>query len=151
MSITLQIMTVQHKFVEFMPDIIEDGVLYISLNYGTIIHNCACGCGNEVNTPLSPTAWKMIYNGESVSLKPSIGNWSFNCKSHYWITNNKIKWSVKWDDETIREVRNHEDYEREEYYKKVKTESLQEKEKESVFVNSEQENKSWLQRLVFWK
>lgn len=134
-----------------MPDIIEDGVLYISLNYGTIIHNCACGCGNEVNTPLSPTAWKMIYNGESVSLKPSIGNWSFNCKSHYWITNNKIKWSVKWDDETIREVRNHEDYEREEYYKKVKTESLQEKEKESVFVNSEQENKSWLQRLVFWK
>lgn len=134
-----------------MPDIIEDGVLYISLNYGTVIHNCACGCGNEVNTPLSPTAWKMIYNGESVSLKPSIGNWSFNCKSHYWITNNKIKWSVKWDDETIREVRNHEDYEREEYYKKVKTESLQEKEKESVFVNSEQENKSWLQRLVFWK
>jgi hypothetical protein len=143
-------MTVQHKFVDFMPDIIEDGVLYISLDYGTVIHNCACGCGNEVNTPLSPTAWKMIYNGESISLKPSIGNWSFDCKSHYWITNNKIKWSVKWDDETIRKVRNHEDYEREEYYKKINFEDFQNKEEELTKVGSETENKNWIQRLFFW-
>lgn len=144
-------MTVQHRFVEFMPDIIEDGILYISLDYGTVIHNCACGCGNEVNTPLSPTAWKMIYNGESISLKPSIGNWSFDCKSHYWITKNKIKWSVKWDDETIREVRNHEDFEREEYYKKVNSKKLKDKAEESVFVNSKPENKNWFDWLLFWR
>ncbi len=121
MLILLQIMTVQHKFVDFIPDNIEDGIVYISLNFGTVIHNCACGCGNEVNTPLSPTAWKMIYNGESVTLKPSIGNWSFDCKSHYWITNNKIEWSSDWSDEKITKIRNSEDNERIEYYEKEKS------------------------------
>jgi hypothetical protein len=46
---------IQHKFVEFMPEVIEEGVLYISVEYCTSVHKCACGCGNEVVTPLSPT------------------------------------------------------------------------------------------------
>jgi len=143
-------MIVQHKFVEFMPDIIQDGVLYISLNYGTIIHNCACGCGNEVNTPLSPTAWKMIYNGESISLKPSIGNWSFDCKSHYWITNNEVKWALKWSDETIQKVRMDEDSEREEYYRDKSSDQIKAESKKAQAI-SRVENKSWLQRILFWK
>ena len=143
-------MTMQHKFVDFIPNIIEDDILYISLNYGTVIHNCACGCGNEVNTPLSPTSWKMIYNGETITLKPSIGNWSYDCKSHYWITNNEIEWSVKWDDDMIREVRNNEDLEREEYYKKIDSQDFNKK-NESIQIDSVTESKSWLQRLLFWR
>lgn len=109
-------MIVQHKFVEFMPEIIEDGVLYISLDYGTVIHNCACGCGSEVNTPLSPTGWKMIYNGEAVTLNPSIGNWSFNCKSHYWITDGVIEWASTWSDDRIKNTRKVENNERDNFY-----------------------------------
>lgn len=83
---------IAHKFVEFIPDKenLEDNVLYISMDSGTVIHKCLCGCGNEVVTPLSPTDWKLTYNGDSITLYPSIGNWNFDCQSHYWIKNSKI-------------------------------------------------------------
>ncbi|SDF44278.1 hypothetical protein SAMN05216464_11831 [Mucilaginibacter pineti] len=91
--------TMKLNFVELMPKEIEDGVLYISMEYATAIHRCACGCGSKVVTPLSPKDWKLNFNGESISLSPSIGNWNFDCKSHYWIVNNNIKWDVSWSDE----------------------------------------------------
>ena len=145
-------MIVQHKFVEFMPDIIEDDVLYISLDYGSVIHNCACGCGNEVNTPLSPTGWKMIYNGEAITLKPSVGNWSFNCKSHYWITDGRIEWASTWSDDKIRKIRNVESYERDRYYLDKDLEGLNKVEDntESIKV-SEPKKENWLLKLMFWK
>ena len=93
--------TLQHKFVELIPEILEDGFLYISLEYCTAIHKCVCGCGNEVVTPISPTDWQLSFNGETVSLAPSIGNWGFECQSHYWIVNNKIKYSRVWSKEEI--------------------------------------------------
>jgi hypothetical protein len=95
----------QHRFVEFMPETLEEGVLYVSMEYCTAIHNCVCGCGNKVVTPISPTDWQLQFNGKSVSLKPSIGNWSFDCQSHYWITNNKVSWAGKWDKAEIEEGR----------------------------------------------
>jgi hypothetical protein len=93
--------TVQHKFVEFIPDHLDDGVLYISMTYGTAIHKCVCGCGNEVVTPFSPTDWKLTFDGRSVSLKPSIGNWNFECRSHYWIIQNKIVKCERWTEKQI--------------------------------------------------
>ena len=143
-------MIVQHKFVDFIPDNIEDGVLYISLDFGTVIHNCACGCGNEVNTPLSPTAWRMIYNGESISLKPSIGNWSFECKSHYWITKSEIEWSSSWTDDRIKRIRKEENDERNKHYESIKPipTVIETNEKETSTKHSLKE-KWWLWRLVF--
>ena len=78
------------EFVEFIPDSLEMGKLYISMKYATAVHLCICGCKNEVVTPFSKNDWKLIYDGDSVTLTPSIGNWSFKCKSHYWIRKNKI-------------------------------------------------------------
>ena len=72
---------------------IEEGILYISVEYCTAIHKCVCGCGNEVVTPLSPTDWEIIFDGKTVSLDPSIGNWNFDCKSHYWIIKNRIRFA----------------------------------------------------------
>jgi len=83
-----------HKFVEYIPMTLEEGVLYVSMEVGTVIHKCVCGCGREVVTPLSPTDWNLTFDGESISLYPSIGNWNFECKSHYWIQNNKVKWAI---------------------------------------------------------
>ncbi len=95
-------MKIKHKFVQYIPDIVEDKTLYISIEFGTAVHKCMCGCGNEVVTPLSPTDWEIIYNGETVSLYPSIGNWSFPCESHYWITRNKVRFAEKWPFKKIK-------------------------------------------------
>ncbi|GIL23951.1 MAG: hypothetical protein BroJett042_24640 [Bacteroidota bacterium] len=99
-------MKIKHKFVQFIPDDIERNTLYISIEFGTAVHKCMCGCGNEVVTPLSPTDWELIYNGETVSLYPSIGNWGLKCESHYWITRDKVKFVEKWSMKRITKNRN---------------------------------------------
>lgn len=91
----------QPSFVKFIPELLEDGIIYISIDYRTAIHNCVCGCGNKVVTPFTPTDWELTFNGETVSLSPSIGNWSFDCRSHYWIKRGKIQWAGQWSQEEI--------------------------------------------------
>ncbi len=108
----------QHRFVETIPDAVEDGVLYISLKYCTAIHKCVCGCGNEVVTPISPMDWKLIFDGKTVSLSPSIGNWSFNCQSHYWIKRNEIVYAREWDKEEIQFGRINDKKRKSKYYNK---------------------------------
>ncbi len=65
-----------------------------------------CGCGNKVVTPITPTDWTYIFNGEAVSLSPSIGNWNFKCQSHYWIKHGAIIWSDQWTQDEIEKSRN---------------------------------------------
>ncbi len=93
--------SVTHRFVESVPDDPEEGVLYVSIPFATAIHKCCCGCGNEVVTPLSRTDWQLGFDGESVSLRPSIGNWSFPCQSHYWIHQDRVRWAERWSDDQI--------------------------------------------------
>jgi len=81
-----------HKFVEYIPDDLKEGVIYVSIPFATAVHKCCCGCGNEVVTPLSPTDWQLTFDGASISLYPSIGNWNFDCKSHYLIIRDKVQW-----------------------------------------------------------
>ena len=69
--------------------------------YGTVSHRCCCGCGREVVTPLTPTDWKLIFDGETVSLYPSIGNWNFPCRSHYWIWNSCVEWAGDWSERKV--------------------------------------------------
>lgn len=81
------------QFVESFPQKLEPGELYLAMEFATAAHLCACGCGNKVITPFSPTDWQMSFDGETVSLKPSIGNWSFKCRSHYWVRSGRIEWA----------------------------------------------------------
>ncbi|HEY3249605.1 MAG TPA: DUF6527 family protein [Ignavibacteria bacterium] len=108
----------QHKFVEFIPEILEDDTLYISTEYGIVVHKCCCGCGNRIVTPLSPTDWKLIFDGESVSLYPSIGNWVLKCRSHYWIENNQVYWAEQWSDNKVKAEREREYLNKRNYYSK---------------------------------
>jgi hypothetical protein len=62
------------EFVRAMPEKLDAGMLYISIDFATAAHSCCCGCGREVITPLTPTDWKITYNGVSISLFPSVGN-----------------------------------------------------------------------------
>lgn len=96
---------ISFEFVEVIPDSLEEGVLYISIPHATALHRCLCGCGAEIVTPLSPTDWELTYNGQSVSLSPSIGNWSYPCQSHYWIRRNHVHWSRRFTPRQIAAVR----------------------------------------------
>jgi hypothetical protein len=106
--------SIDHAFVEFIPSELKEGVLYISVRYATAVHKCACGCGNKVVTPISPVDWQLLFDGDSVSLIPSIGNWEFPCRSHYWIKSDKIRWAKAWTPEEVAAGRQREarDYER---------------------------------------
>lgn len=89
------------KYVETMPEKKEDGILYVSKRFGLAIHLCACGCGGQVVTPLNGSwngwdkshGWDYTEHGDgTVTLSPSIGNFEFRCKSHYFIRRNKVVW-----------------------------------------------------------
>ena|SRR5438270_268614 len=85
-----------HEFVRAIPEELRDRTVYVSIEFGTVAHKCSCGCGNEVVTPLTPTDWKLIFDGETVSLDPSVGSWNLPCQSHYWIQRNRVHWSPRW-------------------------------------------------------
>ncbi|UXI66130.1 DUF6527 family protein [Tahibacter amnicola] len=85
-----------HEFVDFVPEQLEPGTLYVSIRYKSASHLCCCGCGEKVVTPLSPTGWRLTYDGKTVSLSPSIGNWNLACRSHYWIERNRVEWAETW-------------------------------------------------------
>lgn len=90
-----------HKFVKAFPDKLDEGILYVSVEFGTAAHRCFCGCGSEVYTRFSPRDWSMKFNGETVSISPSIGNWSFTCQSHYILGGGRVHWADKWSRERI--------------------------------------------------
>lgn len=96
---------ISFEFVEFIPRELEDGKLYISTTFATASHLCCCGCGLRVATQLAPTEWSLTFDGETVSLSPSIGNWSFPCQSHYWIRRNRIDWAGSFTPDQIAGVR----------------------------------------------
>ena len=81
---------IKHEFVEFIPKERQEGVLYVSIPYATAVHSCFCGCGLKVVTPISPVGWQLTFDGETVTLFPSIGSWSFPCRSHYFIRRDTV-------------------------------------------------------------
>jgi len=93
----------EHQFVKSFPRPLEEGILYVSMEYASAAHKCCCGCGNDVITRLSPTDWRLSFNGRSISLHPSIGNWD-------------VVWDVKWSRERIESLRRQEATEFEEVH-----------------------------------
>ena len=90
-----------HEFVQFIPEELQQGTIYVSIRFATVAHLCACGCKTKVVTPLKPTDWKLTFDGKTITLDPSIGNWSFPCRSHYWVRNNRVQWAGNWSQERI--------------------------------------------------
>lgn len=91
----------QIEWVEDMPERMEVATLYISVKHRLTEHLCACGCGTEVSLPLGRSEWRLIYDGDSVSVWPSVGNWRLRCKSHYVIQESETLWCNQWSDERI--------------------------------------------------
>jgi hypothetical protein len=103
-------------FTDRFPNPMEEGRLYVSMTLAIAGHLCCCGCKTEVVTPLSPTDWTLIFDGDTVSLDPSIGNWSFHCQSHYLIVRGAVHWAPKWSKERIRLGRYRDRFAKERYF-----------------------------------
>jgi len=101
----MKIVDYKYQFVEEIPTTLPEGILFVSTEYATAVHLCACGCGVKVVTPLAPAEWSMNFNGVAVGLAPSIGNWSFPCRSHYWIKNGRVLWSAQWSERQVQASR----------------------------------------------
>lgn len=112
---------IDFEFVEFIPDELADLTLYISVPYATAAHACPCGCGARIVTPLSPTDWELTFDGDAVSLYPSVGNWALPCQSHYWIRRNEIVWAPSWTAYEIEAGRNNDWRAKQRYYERELT------------------------------
>ena len=93
-------MRLTHVFVDSFPEPLEEGKLYVSMHYSSVAHLCAGGCGNEVVTPIRKRGWKLTFDGESITLSPSVGNHNLPCRSHYLIRENEIHWAgtLSWEE-----------------------------------------------------
>ena len=81
------------QFVDKIPSNLKDGILYVCISCNVIVHKCACGCGEKTVTPIDKKyGWKMTYDGQAITLRPSIGNFNIRCQSHYYITENRVEW-----------------------------------------------------------
>jgi hypothetical protein len=89
-------MSLKPVFVKFVPKKLEQGVLYVSEEFGTAIHLCACGaCGQKTVTPfhIAERGWQYTRDAlDQVTLHPSIGNYQMPCRSHYWVRENRVEW-----------------------------------------------------------
>lgn len=83
--------TLTSVFTEYIPSDLEPEILYISMQFETAVHACACGCGSKVVTPFGPHDWVLTFDG-TVTLHPSVGNGQQLCRSHYFIRQGRIDW-----------------------------------------------------------
>lgn len=109
-------MKIELQRVHYMPKELKPGVLYVSEEFGTAAHLCACGCGSKIRTPLGQTEWKLEETNSGPTLRPSVGNWQQACQSHYWIYQGEIEWADKWTPEQIAKGRRDEEERRRAYY-----------------------------------
>lgn len=87
----MKIQSLRPQYVEHLPEELEEGVLYVCEEFSLTAHKCCCGCGEDVHNKLGPAKWTLSRLADGrVSLDPSVGNWKYACRSHYWIRKNQV-------------------------------------------------------------
>jgi hypothetical protein len=104
------------QHVQYMPKVLEPGILYVSRPFNTAAHLCACGCGSKIRTPLGPTEWSLEETPSGPTLDPSVGNWQKLCHSHYVIRRGEVIWGDQWSEAEIQSGRRAEQRRREAHY-----------------------------------
>lgn len=106
-------------FVNHLPEQLLEGVLYVSDEFAIAAHKCCCGCGEDVITPLKSAHWKLTRSQGAVSLNPSIGNWKFSCRSHYWIRNNQVVDAPPMHERSIELVKQRDRRDKDRYIQQI--------------------------------
>jgi hypothetical protein len=109
-------MRIELERVRYMPKELRPGVLYVSEEFGTAAHLCACGCGSKIRTPLGATEWSIKETPAGPSLSPSVGNWQQACQSHYFIDQGEVVWAPKWTPQQVAAGRAGEQARRRAYF-----------------------------------
>lgn len=94
-------MKIRLEHVQYMPKVLEVGTMYVSMEFGTAAHLCACGCGEKIRTPIGPAEWRVEETSTGPTLLPSVGNWQQSCQSHYIIWRGEIQWEGQWTEKQI--------------------------------------------------
>ena len=119
----MKIQTVQPRYVPQLPERLEEGILYICEEFDLTAHKCCCGCDEDVYNKLSPVKWQLLKRRDgSVSLTPSIGNWNYACRSHYWIEENRVIDAGSMSESAIKAVRERDRWDRDQYIAQVNEE-----------------------------
>jgi hypothetical protein len=146
----MKIQNLTPEFVEFIPEKVEEGRLYISEKYRTAVHKCCCGCGREVVTPLTPADWQVRRNGNQVSLWPSIGNWSFPCRSHYVIRNNQVVVAGDMTERQVKQVKARDRADKKSWITQVNRKKAAHIAELDAQQPTELDNIGLLKRLLYW-
>ena len=130
------------KFVELIPTEGEDlilGTVYISMKHGMVVYRCPCRCGGLSEFMLDPIRFRMEYDGNNVTFYPSIGIPYLQCRSHYWIRDNRIQWCAPMEDWETKEA------ERRELSSALKVREAQERNWETVIRRTWRKFVNWRQ------
>jgi hypothetical protein len=123
----VKVQAIRPQYVEQLPEQLEEGVLYICEEFDLTAHKCCCGCGEDVYNKLSPVKWQLIRMPDgSVSLTPSIGNWNYACRSHYWIERNHVIDAGTMSERAIKAVRERDRRDRDRYIARLPAEGAEE-------------------------
>ena len=86
---TLKKVLIEPIFVEFIPDKLEFGKLYISEKTRSTNHLCLCGCGSEIVLPITKEGWELVkFPDGKITMSPSVGKMGRKCNTHYIIVKN---------------------------------------------------------------
>jgi hypothetical protein len=124
----VKIQVVRPQYVEQLPDQLDEGVLYICEEFNLTAHKCCCGCGEDVYNKLGPAKWWLTKMPDGrVSLDPSVGNWKYACKSHYWISKNRVIDAGLMSARTIKEVQQRDRRDRDRYIAHINAQPVPER------------------------
>ncbi|MBB6125669.1 DUF6527 family protein [Sphingobium subterraneum] len=142
----------EHRFVKSFPEPLVPGILYVSMEYGSVAHSCCCGCGAEVVTPLTPTDWNITYDGEAISLHPSVGNWTLPCRSHYVIRRDKVIAAPPWSDAQVAAERQRDRRAKARYFRQADPSAVAQPgpETPAATPSAPRPPASWWQRMLNW-
>jgi hypothetical protein len=137
----------KHELVNSIPEKLQSNILYVTRDKDVAAHLCACGCGREVITPLSPTDWSIKLQRDEATLLPSIGNWAFPCRSHYFIRNGAVVWASNMSNQAVALGRQRDRARKRSYYEQQG--KTRQPTQDNAFHASDKRKSAW-QRLVDW-
>ena len=79
----------KHEFVEFIPDELEQGTVYVSIRFATASH-LRLRLWKQGRDAYPPDRLDVAFRRQDHLLEPLNRNWSFPCQSHYYIRKNAL-------------------------------------------------------------
>lgn len=84
-------MKFRYKLVDRIPKQLQPGIVYHTEEFELAGLLCACGCGHRI-TLLVPDSHEVWDAGGYATVRPSIGVFDAQCKSHYVISAGDVQW-----------------------------------------------------------